>query len=102
VEGKKYFDTLEASLVDFIAYKVKRRRIRRVKSLKFKFDYALGVISLSIGIVCLTEFKRLFPIRYSFLSGDHALLGLTGTERTLASLHAWGKSYRRNYLKPDI
>ncbi len=57
-----------------------------MKSLKFKFDYALGVISVIVGIICLIEFKRLFPIRNSFLSGDHALPGLTGIAMIILGL----------------
>jgi putative tricarboxylic transport membrane protein len=49
-----------------------------MKTHKFGFDDALGVISIIIGIICLIEAKRLFPVGSSFLSGDHALLGLTG------------------------
>ncbi len=42
------------------------------------FDRALGAVAIIIGLVCLIEFRRLFPIRNSLLSGDHALPGLIG------------------------
>jgi putative tricarboxylic transport membrane protein len=57
-----------------------------MKPYKFGFDHSLGVISVIIGIICLIEFKRLFPIRNSFLSGDHALLGLTGIAMIILGL----------------
>jgi hypothetical protein len=50
-----------------------------MKSRRIGFDFALGGITIIIGLVCLIESKRLFAFRNSFLSGDHALLGLTGT-----------------------
>jgi putative tricarboxylic transport membrane protein len=45
---------------------------------KIGFDRALGVVAIIIGLVCLIESRRLFPIGNTFLSGDHALPGLTG------------------------
>jgi len=47
-------------------------------SRKLGFDRTLGVVAIIIGLVCLIESRRLFPIRNTFLSGDHALPGLTG------------------------
>jgi len=49
-----------------------------MKMRKLGFDGALGLVSLVIGIVCLYECARLFPMRSSVLAGDHALAGLTG------------------------
>jgi putative tricarboxylic transport membrane protein len=57
-----------------------------MKPRTLRFDDALGVIAIAIGILCLIEFTRLFPIRSSFLSGDHALLGLTGIAMILLGL----------------
>ncbi|MBP7494215.1 MAG: tripartite tricarboxylate transporter TctB family protein [Spirochaetales bacterium] len=49
-----------------------------IRSKKFEFDSVIGAASIGIGIICLVECKRLFPLRSSLLSGDHALVGLTG------------------------
>ena len=49
-----------------------------MKSRRFGFDHGMGVVSILVGVTCLAESHRLFPIRSSFLAGDHALPGLTG------------------------
>ncbi|MDF2523542.1 MAG: tripartite tricarboxylate transporter family receptor [Clostridiales bacterium] len=46
--------------------------------LKITSDRVSGVISIIIGMICILEFRRLFPLRNSLLVGDHVLLGLTG------------------------
>ncbi len=50
------------------------------------FDFAMGIITVIVGLVCLMESKRLFAFRNSFLSGDHAILGLTGTAMIIIGL----------------
>jgi putative tricarboxylic transport membrane protein len=57
-----------------------------MKSRRFGFDFASGVITVIIGVVCLIEFARLLPIRNSFSSGDHALPGLTGIAMIILGL----------------
>ena len=57
-----------------------------MKSRVIGFDFALGVVTVIVGIICLIESKRLFAFRNSFLSGDHALLGLTGTAMIILGL----------------
>ncbi len=42
------------------------------------FDRACGGAAVVIGLLCLIESVRLFPLRNTYLSGDHGLPGLLG------------------------
>lgn len=55
-------------------------------SRKLGFDRTFGAVAIIIGLVCLIESQRLFPIGNTFLSGDHALPALTGMAMVILGL----------------